>query len=196
MKYYNITAAQAVDREFVDIEFVLLACFGCPWTGFGVPLAILAPTWLSFCCAWAIWGPHWVPRGSLGGPLDLPWGSLGGPLGVPWGALGCTGRFSQICRKLDTQFRANVFICTRLCIESSLPELAYGAYGARGNGSQSAAQTPPGHTRRGLGLRELNKLPQTIGNAIGDTIGNTIGNQISNSIGNSIQNYVYNMTYK
>ena len=35
----NITAAQAVDREFVDIKFVLLACFGCPWNGFGMPLA-------------------------------------------------------------------------------------------------------------------------------------------------------------
>ena len=50
-------------------------------------------------------------------------------------------------------------ICTRLRIESSLPDLASGA---RGNGSQSAAQTPPGHTRRGLGLREFNKLPQII----------------------------------
>ena len=56
-------------------------------------------------------------------------------------------------------------ICTRLHVESSLPELARcargarGADGARGKGSQSAAQTPPGHTRRGLGLRALNKLP-------------------------------------
>ena len=44
-------------------------------------------------------------------------------------------------------------------IESSLPELARCA---RGNGSQSAAQTPPSHTRRGLGLREFHKLPQII----------------------------------
>ena len=91
--------------------------------------------------------------------LGSPWGSLG----VPWGALGCPGRFSQICRKLDAQFRANVSICTRQRIESSLPELARFARGARaasGNGSQSGAQTPPGHARRGLGLRELNKLPQ------------------------------------
>ena len=63
-------------------------------------------------------------------------------------------------------------ICTRLRIESSLPELASGATGARGNGSQSAAQTPPGHARRGLGLRESNKLPQTIGNTLGNSIKN------------------------
>ncbi len=43
-----------------------------------------------------------------------------------------TKRFSQICRKLDAQFRANVSICTRLRIESSLPEFASGASGARG----------------------------------------------------------------
>ena len=83
-----------------------------------------------------------------------------GPLGGPLGCLGVPSQFSRICRKLDAQFRANVSICTRLRIEFSLPEFAYGARGARGNGSQSAAQTPPGHTRRGLGLRELNKLPQ------------------------------------
>ena len=81
-------------------------------------------------------------------------------------------------------------ICTRLRIESSLPEFARcargarGARGTRGNGSQSAAQTPPGHTRRGLGLRELNKLPQNmylhyISNYIGNpTGGNPIGNPI------------------
>ena len=83
-----------------------------------------------------------------------------GPLGGP---LGCPKQFSQMCRKLDAQFRANVSICTRLRIECSLPELARGArgaYGARGNGSQSAAQPPPSHTRRGLGLREFHKLPQ------------------------------------
>ena len=83
--------------------------------------------------------------GSLGGPLGVPRGSLVGPLGVPWGALGCTGRFSQICRKLDAQFRANVSICTRLRIDSSLPELAYGAYGAygaRGNGTERCSDPP------------------------------------------------------
>ena len=74
-----------------------------------------------------------------------------------------TKQFSQICRKLDTQFRTNVSIRTRLRIESSLPEFARCARcacGARGNGSQSAVQTPPSHTRRGLGLREFHKLPQ------------------------------------
>ena len=96
---------------------------------------ILAPTWLPSTCPLGPLGAPW-------GPFGIPWGSLGGTLGVPWGALGCPGRFSQICRK---KVRANVFICTRLRIESSLPELAYGsrgAYGARGNGSQSAAHAP------------------------------------------------------
>ena len=107
---------------------------GRPWAPLG---------WL-----WAALGPLGDPMSSLGGPFGVPRGSLAGPLGVPWGALGCSRRFSQICRKLDAQFRANVSICTRLRIESSLPELARcarsarGADGARGNGSQSAAQTP------------------------------------------------------
>ena len=117
---------------------------------------ISAPTWLPSTCPWAPWGLHGVSFGYLGAPSGVPSGSLG----LPWGPSGCPRQFSQICRKLDAQFRANVSICTRLRIESSLPELACcarGAYGARVNGSQSAAQTPPGHTRQGLGLRELHK---------------------------------------
>ena len=129
---------------------------GCLWLEFG---AHLAPFGLPL----GPLGAPWNPRGLPWGPSGVPWGSLWGSLGLPWGALGCPGRFSRIFRKLDAQFRANVSIRTRLRIESSLPEFARGARGARcasGNGSQSAAQTPPGHTRRGLGLRELNKLPQ------------------------------------
>ena len=68
-----------------------------------------------------------------------------------------TKRFSQICQKLDTQFQTNVSICTRLRIESSLPELASGA---RGNGVTERCSDPPLLTRRGLGLREFHKLPQ------------------------------------
>ena len=128
--------------------WIPLGSLGTPLGSFGVPSG----------CPWTPWGPQELPWGSLWGPSGLPRGSLGGALGC----LGVLKRFSQICRKLDAQFRANVSICTRLRIESSLPELASGATGARGNGSQSAAQTPPGHTRRGLGLRELNKLPQKI----------------------------------
>ena len=123
----------------------LCVLFGLPLDPFGLPLDRL--------------GAPWRPLGVPCGPSGHPWGSLGGALEC----LGVLGQFSQICRKWDAQFRANVFICTRLRIESSLPEFASGASGAtgaRGNRSQSAAQTPPGHTRRGLGLRELNKLPQ------------------------------------
>ena len=131
----------------------------------------LAPTWLSLGCPWALrgplggpwgtpwgpsgvpWEPHGVHRGSLGGPTGLPRGSLGGPLGVPWGALGCTGRFSQICRKLDAQFRANVSILQCLRIESSLPELctqSRQSRGSPGSGIWTAARYPL-FSRRGPG---------------------------------------------
>ena len=73
-------------------------------------------------------------------------GPLKGPLGYLGGALECPRRFYQICRKLDAQFRANVSICTRLHIESSLPELARcarGADGARGNGVTERCSDPP-----------------------------------------------------
>ena len=94
---------------------------------------VLVALGLALGCLWRFWrplgflraalGPLGDPMGSLRGPLGLPRGSLGGPLRVPWGALKCTGRFSQICRNLDAQFRANVSICTRLRIEYSLPEI-------------------------------------------------------------------------
>ena len=156
IKIINITAAQAVDREFVDIVCPL-GLFWLPvdwlWAAFGLNLG---PTWLPLGCSWAPWGPHGVPWGSLGcplgchgGPAGIPWGSLG----LPWGALGCLGRFSRIFRKLDAQFRANVSICTRLRIEYSLPELSRGSpgsRGSRGSGIWTAARYPP-FSRRGPG---------------------------------------------
>ena len=148
--YINITAAWAVDREFCYILWGAWAPFGSLWGALGLPWGALGLLWDLFglplgCpwtplgCPWTAWGLHGVPWGSLA----VPWGTLGGPLGMPWGALGCLGRFSQICRKLDAQFRANVSICTRLRIESSLPELAYGARGARGNGVTERCSDPP-----------------------------------------------------
>ena len=126
----------------------LILDFGAHVAPFGLPLAPLG----------SLWDPSGVPWVSLGGPRGVPWGSLG----VPWGALGCPSRFSQICRKLDAQFRVNVSICTRQRIESSLPEFATGATGGRGNGSQSVAQTPlvtcaggPRQWRTGLGMSWL-----------------------------------------
>ena len=151
-----ITAAQAVDWEFVDIVCPL-GLFWLPvdwlWDAFGLNLG---PTWLPLGCPWAPRGPH----GTLGAPSGVPWGSLGDPLGIPWGslgllwgALGCPGRFSWIFRKLDAQFRANVSICTRLRIESSLPEFSPGSPRSRGSsqsGIWTAARDPPS-SRRGLG---------------------------------------------
>ena len=101
-----------------------LECLGLIW----------APTWLPLTWPWAPWGLHGVSLGSLATPwtpFGVPWCFRCGSLRVPWGALGCPSRFSQICRKLDAQFRANVCICTRQRIESSLPELARFARGAR-----------------------------------------------------------------
>ena len=97
------------------------------------------------------------------GPLGVPWGSLGVPwgcLGVPWDVQGNFLRFVRKCPPNSEQ--TNLSNVPRLLIEASLPFFARVAQGARGNGSQSAAQTPPGHVRRGLRLRELNKLPQII----------------------------------
>ena len=53
--------------------------------------------------------------------------------------------YAKLC-KLDAQFRANVSICTRLRIESSLPEFARPAGGAgraRGNGVTERCSDPP-----------------------------------------------------
>ena len=119
--------------------------FGAHLAPFDLPLGPLGPPWAPF-------EVHGGYMGSLWGPMGLPLGSLG----VPWGALGCPGQFSQICRNLEAQFRANVSICTRLRIESSLPEFARpargarGAGGARGNGVTESCSDPPSHTRRGL----------------------------------------------
>ena len=96
-------ATQVVDREIADV-YLVLGLLSVPlewlWGALGL---ILTPTWLPLGCPW------------------VPWVSRGNPLGVPEGALGCPIQFSQICRKLDAQLRANKSICTRLRIESSLP---------------------------------------------------------------------------
>ena len=95
-----------------------------------------------------------------------------------------TTRFSQICRKLDTQFRTNVSICTRLRIESSLPEFARparGAGGARGNGVTESCSDPPSHTRRGLGLREFHKLPQKRKHGRSENLCNSMKGELLNT---------------
>ena len=98
--------------------------------------ACLVARGLALGCLWLECGAHLPPFWL---PLD------------PLGALGCPKRFSQICRKLDAQFRANVSICTRLRIESSLPDLASGARparpasGASGNGVTERCSDPPSH---------------------------------------------------
>ena len=62
--YNNITAAWAVDREFVYIVLALLdlplAPFGVPlgslWPSFGIPLAVLGHLWDPFGAPWAALG--------------------------------------------------------------------------------------------------------------------------------------------
>ena len=81
----NITAAWAVDREFVYIVlwrplgrlWGLWFALGCPWAPFGHPLGSL---WLS-------WATFSLPLGVLGRPLAPFWS----PLGRPWDPLGCLG---------------------------------------------------------------------------------------------------------
>ena len=68
----NITAAWAVDREFVYIEFgSLVVLFWSLWGALGVPLAVL---------------------GHLGGPFGAPW-APGGPCGSP---IRCQARFGDL----------------------------------------------------------------------------------------------------
>jgi hypothetical protein len=98
----NRTAAQAVDREFVDIVYPL-GLFWLPvdwlWIAFGLNLG---PTWFPLGCPWTPWrlhgtlvAPSGLPRGSLGDPLGISWGFLG----LLWGALGCPGRFHGFFKK-------------------------------------------------------------------------------------------------
>ena len=85
VKLTNITAAWAVDREFVYIVlwrplgrlWSLWLALGCPWAPFGHPLGSL---WLS-------WATFSLPLGVLGLPLAPFWP----PLGRPWDPLGCLG---------------------------------------------------------------------------------------------------------
>ena len=129
---------------------------------------VLVALGLALGCLWRFWrplgflfaalGPLGDPIGSLGGPSGVPWGPseiLGGPLGVPWDALGCTGRFLQICRKLDAQFRANVSILQCLRIESSLPEFSRGSRGSTQSTQSTRSGMWPAHdtpsSRRGPG---------------------------------------------
>ncbi len=71
----------------------------------------------------------WLALGALGLILAPTWL----PLGCPWVPWGGRDNFSQICQKLDLQFRANVSNEPRLHTKCSLPEfsldLAEVAYG-------------------------------------------------------------------
>ena len=84
IKFINITAAWAVDREFVYIVVPAWAPFGrlgpplgSHWDAFGATLVSL-----------------WFPLGAFGSPLAGLWtpvGRLGTPLGSIWSALGPRG---------------------------------------------------------------------------------------------------------
>ena len=88
---YNITAAWAVDREFVYI-IGPLAAFGLRVTPFGFFGASLGCLWGAFGRLWADFGLPLAPFGSLWGALGLPlavlwspFGRLGAPVGSLWG---------------------------------------------------------------------------------------------------------------
>ena len=129
---------------------------------------VLVALGLALGCLWRFWhplgflfaalGPLGDPIGSLEGPL----GPLGPPLGVPpgslWvplGCLGCTGRFSQICRKLDAQFRANVSILQCLRIKNSLAEFIPGSRGSRLSAQSGARAAVPNPTSRAGGQDDV-----------------------------------------
>ena len=86
----NITAAWAVDREFVHIVG--------PWGVFGVPLAAFGMTLGSLCLPLAPFGAClgrlWEPLAAFGLTLasfQLLWGALGLPFAVHWVPLAVLG---------------------------------------------------------------------------------------------------------
>ena len=65
----NITAAGAVDREFVDIVFP--SPLPCPqWVPMGPPWVL----------PWVSMGPHGRRMGAMG----VPWNAMGAPWAAPW----------------------------------------------------------------------------------------------------------------
>ena len=71
MTNINITAAWAVDREFIYIVGPTGRALGSLWSSFGLPLAPFGSLW-----------------GALGLPLAVLWAPFGS-FGVPLGSLGC-----------------------------------------------------------------------------------------------------------
>ena len=142
----NITAAWAVDREFVYIVlwrplgrlWGLWLTLGCHWAPFGHPLGSLWLSWATFSLPLGVLG---LPLALFWLPLGRPW-DLGAPVGSP-GALGSLARFGKL----------NVHRLRCLRTKSSLLEHAAGATGAAGAAevvSRTAARSPP-PTRRGPG---------------------------------------------
>ena len=134
------------------------------------PWLVLAALGLALGCPWLDLGAHLaqfeLPLGALGAPwapFGVPWGFLGGPLGVPGGPLGCPGRFSQICRKLDAQFRANVSILQCLRIKNGLAEFIPGSPGSRLSAQSGARAAVPNPTSRAGGQDDVS-LEQTPSN--------------------------------
>ena len=140
----NITAAWAVDREFVYIVlwrplgrlWALWLALGCPWAPFGHPLGSLWLSWATFSLPLGVLG---LPLAPFWPPLWRPWdplGCLGAPVGSPGATLGSLARFGKL----------NVHRLRCLCIKSSLLEHATGATGAAGTAgvvSRTAARSPP-----------------------------------------------------
>ena len=87
------------------------------------------------------------------------------PLGYLGAALGCPGLFSQICRKLDAQFRANVSILQCLRIKNCLAEFIRGSPGSRGSAQSGARAAVPNPTSRARGQDDVS-LEQTPSNEL------------------------------
>ena len=95
----NITAAWAVDREFVYIVGPAWAPFGrlgpplgSHWDAFGATLVSL---WFPLGCFGSPLTGLWTPVGRLGTPLGSIWSALG-PRGSMWGPIGWQARFGDL----------------------------------------------------------------------------------------------------
>ena len=145
----NITAAWAVDREFVHIGF--WADFGLPFVPFGV---LGVPFDRPLHSRW----PPWDTMGHLWGPFGAPW-APGGPCGGP---IGWQARFGDLASAEVPQIAA----------KSAFLELATGEAEVTEVVSKTLAQTPPsthaggqddGSYTNSLKLATVTQTPSKIG---------------------------------
>ena len=147
----NITAAWAVDREFVYIVlwrplgrlWGLRLALGCAWAPFGHPLGSLWLSWATFSLSLGVLGLPLAPFGRLLAPVGspgVPWGAHG----IPWGGF---GGFGSLWEAQCSPFAMPVH-------KIKPPGTRHGSRGSRGNrgsGVKNCGSEPTSHTRQGPG---------------------------------------------